>query len=109
MGFDQSDRKKALNYVNSFPTELTSNPTDTIQKWEARLLPQFASLWYSFQGMIQKTSTDELILTKMDQFYEMVDRSLNSTDKVYWFCNTAEVATLVDFADVAIHNDFGAK
>merc|ERR1712232_1106035 len=67
--FDQSDRKKALDYVHSFPAKLTSNPTETIQKWEARLLPQFASLWYSFQVMIQKTSTDETILGKMEQFY----------------------------------------
>jgi len=103
--FDPSDRAKARSYVHSFPKELGRLPTVTIQAWGAKMLPQFASLMEDFMTLMAKAKSDKTRLAQMKQFFDMVDQALDSTDRLFWFCESAEVATLTDFADFAIHND----
>jgi len=103
--FEPSDRSKALSYVQSFPKVLGRLPAVTIEAWAAKLLPQFASLLEDANTLHAKAMSDKTKLEQLTQFFNMTDRALNSTDNLYWFCESAEVATLTDLAEFAVHND----
>jgi len=102
--FDPSDRAKARSYVHSFPKELGRSPTVTIQAWGAKALPQFVALMEDFKTLVAKAKSDKTGLAQLKQFFNMVDQALDSTDKLYWSSESAEVAILADLADFSTHN-----